>query len=212
MVSHEWREARYSPPDLRREIRQTFCGHRSRSSQRLFSDEYVSRSEARRMPAGLHKFKIVELGFHNVRSLGQGFAHEVFRVFATANPHVEFRISNLSPALEPMLRHVVDNDRIPGSGICAVLVCRVPFRCVAGTAGPLRSRQSKSCNGWRSRKGSGCDERLLFQRPLAPDQDEFRQSGVTPADEFQGSALPFEPMDEGEQVRVPIEPPDPVLV
>ncbi len=79
---------------------------------KLYRGEYVSRSEARRMLARLDKFKIVELDFRGVKSLGQGFADEVFRVFAASHPRAEIRIVNLAPGLEPMIRHVVDNDRI----------------------------------------------------------------------------------------------------
>jgi len=79
---------------------------------KLFRREFVSRSEARRMMAGLDKFRMVELDFRNVKSLGQGFADEVFRVYANAHPHIEIKAVNLSPALEPMLRHVIDNKNI----------------------------------------------------------------------------------------------------
>jgi biotin operon repressor/anti-sigma regulatory factor (Ser/Thr protein kinase) len=96
----------YAPADL------DYRFDKTRVFVKLFCGEYVSRSEARRMLAGLDKFKIVELDFRNVKSLGQGFADEVFRVYAAANPQLEIRIVNLAPALEPMLRHVIDNDKI----------------------------------------------------------------------------------------------------
>ena len=76
---------------------------------RMFRPEYMSRSEARRMLARLDKFKDVELDFSRVKSLGQAFADEVFRVYAAAHPGVTIRALNVSPALEPMIRHVVDN-------------------------------------------------------------------------------------------------------
>jgi len=79
---------------------------------KLFRGEYVSRSEARRMLAGLNKFRIVELDFRNVMSLGQGFADEIFRVYANAHPQIQIRIVNLAQALKSMLRHVIDNDKI----------------------------------------------------------------------------------------------------
>lgn len=79
---------------------------------KLFHQEYVSRSEARRLLAGLEKFKLVELDFRDVKSLGQGFADEIFRVYRNAHPGVEFRAVNLSTALQPMIRHVLDNYEI----------------------------------------------------------------------------------------------------
>jgi len=77
---------------------------------RLFRPEYVSRSEGRRMLARLDKFKDVELDFSRVKSLGQAFADEVFRVWAAAHAGVTIRTVNVSPALEPMIRHVIDNE------------------------------------------------------------------------------------------------------
>lgn len=76
---------------------------------RLFQKEYVSRSEARRLLAGLDKFKEIELDFAGVTSLGQGFVDEVFRVFAGANPGIDIRTVHLRPSLEPILRHGIDN-------------------------------------------------------------------------------------------------------
>jgi anti-sigma regulatory factor (Ser/Thr protein kinase) len=48
--------------------------------------EFVSRSEAKRVVAGLERFREVILDFHRVESVGQGFADEVFRVWARAHP------------------------------------------------------------------------------------------------------------------------------
>lgn len=48
--------------------------------------EYVSRSEAKRVLAGLERFREVSLDFHRVESVGQGFADEIFRVWARAHP------------------------------------------------------------------------------------------------------------------------------
>lgn len=42
---------------------------------------YISRSQARRILAGLEKFKEIILDFKNVETVGQGFADEVFRVW-----------------------------------------------------------------------------------------------------------------------------------
>jgi biotin operon repressor/anti-sigma regulatory factor (Ser/Thr protein kinase) len=79
---------------------------------KLFQQEYVSRSEARRMLARLDKFRNVELDFRDVRSLGQGFADEVFRVFPRAHPGVTVKAVNVRTAVEPMIRHVLDNAKM----------------------------------------------------------------------------------------------------
>jgi len=79
----------------------------------LFDKEYVSRSESRRLLSGLDRFKEVVLDFKGVRSIGQAFADEVFRVFPRAHPSIELHVSNMSSALKPMVRHVVDNASSP---------------------------------------------------------------------------------------------------
>ena len=76
---------------------------------RMFQKNYVSRSEARRLLAGLDKFKEIELDFSGVTALGQGFADEVFRIFAKAHPGISIRTLHLRPVLEPVIRHAVDN-------------------------------------------------------------------------------------------------------
>lgn len=54
----------------------------------------ISRSQAKRLMARLDAFARVELDFTGIASIGQGFADEVFRVWADAHPEVE---------LEPVL-------------------------------------------------------------------------------------------------------------
>jgi hypothetical protein len=76
---------------------------------KLFQKEYVSRSEARRLLVGLDRFKKIRLDFKGVKSMGQGFADEVFRVFLDKHPDIEIETENLSQSLRTMVRHVVDN-------------------------------------------------------------------------------------------------------
>jgi anti-sigma regulatory factor (Ser/Thr protein kinase) len=68
---------------------------RTRATVRLssYGTSLVSRSEARRLVAGLAKFRHVTLDFGGVGTVGQGFCDEVFRVFARAHPET---------ALEPV--------------------------------------------------------------------------------------------------------------
>jgi biotin operon repressor/anti-sigma regulatory factor (Ser/Thr protein kinase) len=79
---------------------------RTRVYVKIYQDACVSRSEARRMLHGLDRFSEVILDFQGVKSLGQGFADEVWRVFGGRHPEVSIRVENLSPSLEPMVRHV----------------------------------------------------------------------------------------------------------
>jgi anti-sigma regulatory factor (Ser/Thr protein kinase) len=76
---------------------------------KLFATEYVSRSEAKRLLTGLDKFSEIVLDFKGVKSIGQGFADEIFRVFAENHPRIRLRTENVSTALIPMIGHVVDN-------------------------------------------------------------------------------------------------------
>jgi len=81
---------------------------RTRAHVRLFERHCVSRSAAKRLVARLHNFKEVVLDFKEIKSLGQAFADEVFRVFMRAHPQVVLQLENLPPALVPMVRHVMD--------------------------------------------------------------------------------------------------------
>ena len=82
---------------------------RTRVLVRLFHQNYISRSEAKRLLYGLDKFRQITLDFKGVNSIGQGFADEIFRVFSDSHPNIELKIENISPALEPMIEHAVDN-------------------------------------------------------------------------------------------------------
>jgi anti-sigma regulatory factor (Ser/Thr protein kinase) len=73
---------------------------------KLLGAEYVSRSQAKRLLANLEKFREVVVDFRDVGSIGQGFADEIFRVFATAHPETKLSAENANPVVEAMLRHV----------------------------------------------------------------------------------------------------------
>ena len=82
---------------------------RTRALVKLFHQDYVSRSEAKRLLYGLDKFKEIILDFKGVKSIGQGFADEIFRVFKKTHPDKVIKIENLNPSLKPIIDHVVDN-------------------------------------------------------------------------------------------------------
>jgi len=73
---------------------------------KLLNQEYVSRSEAKRLMHKLDKFRVVELDFKGVRAVGQGFADEVFRVFHSNHPEIEIHAINSTPVIQAMIRHV----------------------------------------------------------------------------------------------------------
>jgi hypothetical protein len=66
----------------------------------------VARSQARRICSRLEEFQEVLLDFHNVEFMGQGFADELFRVYAVAHPQVTLTPVNMLPDVERMIRHV----------------------------------------------------------------------------------------------------------
>ena len=53
---------------------------------------HISRSQARRILAGLDKFKVILLDYENVPLVGQAFADEIYRVFQER--HLDIRIEN----------------------------------------------------------------------------------------------------------------------
>lgn len=67
---------------------------------------YVSRSQARRIVAGLDKFKHVVFDFDQVSTVGQAFADEIFRVFQNQNPHVVISSVNMNEAVKYMIDRV----------------------------------------------------------------------------------------------------------
>lgn len=52
-------------------------------------EKLVSRSQAKRLVSRFEKFKIIVLDFTDVAEIGQAFADEIFRVFASSHPEVD---------------------------------------------------------------------------------------------------------------------------
>ena len=82
---------------------------RTRVQVKLFQQDYISRSEAKRLLYGLDRFKEIILDFNGVKSIGQGFADEIFRVFKSVHPDIAISIENLKPGLTSMIQHGVDD-------------------------------------------------------------------------------------------------------
>jgi biotin operon repressor/anti-sigma regulatory factor (Ser/Thr protein kinase) len=72
----------------------------------LLASDFVSRSEARRLLRGLEKFQEVILDFRKVKSIGQAFADEVFRVFPSHHPSITVHAKNVNPVINMMIQHV----------------------------------------------------------------------------------------------------------
>lgn len=100
-------------PGRRRTLKQLFDEYtedfeftKTRVVVKLFAIgvSFVSRSEAKRLLSGLEKFTEVVLDFHGVQDVGQGFADEVFRVWARAHRGVRLTPVHMAPAVEFMVR------------------------------------------------------------------------------------------------------------
>jgi predicted transcriptional regulator len=69
---------------------------------------FNSRSQAKRLLVRIERFQQVILDFQKIESIGQGFADEVFRVFAHQHPQCHIQYLNASPKVERMIKHVLN--------------------------------------------------------------------------------------------------------
>ena len=83
----------------------TLAFDRTKTTVRLagFGVQLLSRSEARRVTVGLEKFRHVTLDFTGVDLVGQGFCDEVFRVFASAHPHIVLAPTGMNDSVTFMI-------------------------------------------------------------------------------------------------------------
>lgn len=70
---------------------------------RYGDDNLVSRSQAKRVMARIELFQSVALDFKNVPHIGQAFADEIFRVFATTHPDIEILVLNANEEVAKMI-------------------------------------------------------------------------------------------------------------
>ncbi len=78
---------------------------RTRPVVKLFAlgVNFVSRSEAKRLLAGMEQFTEVEIDFSGVDRVGQGFVDELFRVRPQTNPDTKLTPTNMNEAVEFMV-------------------------------------------------------------------------------------------------------------
>jgi len=67
---------------------------------------YISRSQARRLLAGLDKFKTIILDFDRITTIGQAFADEIFRVFKLRHPEINIEPINMAEPVKFMIDRV----------------------------------------------------------------------------------------------------------
>lgn len=72
--------------------------------------DLISRSQARRLLAGLESYRQLTFDFKGVTGLGQAFADEIFRVFQNRHPGIRLSFLNASPAVEFMILRVRDSN------------------------------------------------------------------------------------------------------
>ena len=89
---------------------------KTRTVVRLFAigTEFVSRSQAKRLVHGLDKFREVVLDFKGVDIVGQGFADEVFRVWARKHPKVKLVPTDMNDAVAFMVERAIRKGSTPG--------------------------------------------------------------------------------------------------
>ncbi|NTW81843.1 MAG: DUF4325 domain-containing protein [Chlorobiaceae bacterium] len=70
-------------------------------------ENLVSRSQAKRLVSRFDKFKKVILDFEGVEEIGQAFADEIFRVFASTHPEVTLIYDNITPEITRMIERAL---------------------------------------------------------------------------------------------------------
>lgn len=72
----------------------------------LFDRSPVTRAQAKQLASRLERFREAELDFEGVEWIGQGFAHELFVVYANAHPGVRLIPLNANPDVQKIIYHV----------------------------------------------------------------------------------------------------------
>ncbi len=68
------------------------------------NDPLISRSQAKRLLTRVELFKIVVFDFTDVDTIGQAFADEIFRVYATQHPAIEMHAIKTNSQVKQMIR------------------------------------------------------------------------------------------------------------
>lgn len=94
------------------EFTENFEFNKTRTVIRLFAIgvEFVSRSQAKRLVRGLDRFREVVLDFAGVQMVGQGFADEVFRVWATQHPEVRLVPTDMNQPVAFMVERAIRTE------------------------------------------------------------------------------------------------------
>lgn len=87
---------------------ESFVFDKSKVNIKLFAGEteYMSRSQAKRLLNNLDKFAKIILDFKDIKTIGQGFADQIFRIFRLEHPEIEIETINCSDMVLMMIKHV----------------------------------------------------------------------------------------------------------
>ena len=66
--------------------------------------DYMSRSQARRILVGMEKFKTIELDFKDVKTIGQAFADEIFRIWQAEHKDIKIIIKDAGENIQIMIK------------------------------------------------------------------------------------------------------------
>ena len=72
----------------------------------IFETFPVSRSQAKRLSKRFEDFEEVVLDFEDISDMGQGFAHELFTLYAAKHPEVKLIPINTNESVQRMIYHV----------------------------------------------------------------------------------------------------------
>lgn len=72
---------------------------------------HISRSQARRVLAGLEKFRIITFDFDQVPVVGQAFADEIFRVFHNKYPQIQLETENMREGVKFMVQRAINEAK-----------------------------------------------------------------------------------------------------
>lgn len=70
---------------------------------------WISRSQAKKILAGLEKYKKIIFDFSGIEVVGQAFADEIFRVFKIHHPAIELEPINMSKSVKLMVEHAIND-------------------------------------------------------------------------------------------------------
>ncbi|MCD8011800.1 MAG: DUF4325 domain-containing protein [Lachnospiraceae bacterium] len=76
----------------------------------IFDSYPVSRSQAKRVCNRLEKFQEVIIDFNELQWMGQGFAHQLFVVFANEHPEIKLTPIGMNESIEKMYTHVISES------------------------------------------------------------------------------------------------------